>query len=108
MNEEAAGGARRVRIVQLLCPQRHCVIASAYESDDGEEIPAVSLRLSIAVAAMIANCEMNPRCGLCHSDKLHFEDGVTAYSTIEEAMPALRENERRMAATREFFRAGRN
>jgi hypothetical protein len=97
----------KVRIVQLLCPSRHCVLATAYESPDGAEIPEAADRLTERFSEMVEK-GANPWCGLCKSRDLHAEDAPTKFATMEEAMPYLMENARQQAATREFFRAGRN
>jgi len=97
----------RVRIVQLLCPSRHCIMATAYESPDGEEIPEIAARLRERVDGLIAANEMNPRCGLCFAKTWRYEDHPTNFTTMKEALPALRQAERANAATRQFFRASR-
>ena len=97
----------KVRIVQVLCPSRHCIVATAYESPDGEELPKLTERLRKQVEDLMAAGNMNPWCGLCNSRQWTYEDRATAYATIAEALPALAETERRNAATREYFRASR-
>jgi hypothetical protein len=98
----------RVRIVQMLCPERHCFIATAYESADGERIPEVEERLRQTVAALRDAGVMNLRCGICGAREFQYEDAATVFRTLREAAPALREEEQRMAATREFFRGAKN
>lgn len=96
----------KVRIVQLLCPQRHCVLATAYQSPDGRPILEMAARLRESFDEWV-NRGANPWCGLCQSRELRCEDAATRFETMEQAMPFLRENERREAATREYFRASR-
>jgi thiol-disulfide isomerase/thioredoxin len=97
----------KVRIVQLLCPQRHCVLATAYESPDGAELPEIGARLDGQFKSLTDRGEMNPWCGLCRSRNLHAEDRATRFETMTEAMPHLEELARQNAATREYFRASR-
>lgn len=59
----------KVRIVQLLCPSRHCVVATAYESEDGEPIPEFTDRLRAGFEARVGK-ELHPWCGLCRSTRL--------------------------------------
>lgn len=97
----------RVRIVQLLCPSRHALLATAYESPDGEEILEIAQRLRGAADTAIASGNMNPWCGICRSRSWKTEDRATAFATMAEALPHLVEEERKNAAMREFFRASR-
>ena len=97
----------KVRIVQVLCPSRHCIIATAYQSPDGEEIPEMKARLREKAETMIARGEMNPWCGICRSRKWTYEDAPTVFATMEEAAPYLAQNAADQAATREYFRASR-
>jgi hypothetical protein len=97
----------KVRIVQLLCPSRHCVVATAYESPDGAEIPEMAERLREFFADWVQR-GANPWCGLCRSRDLHADDQPTGFSALTEAEPYLRESERRQAATRQFFKASKN
>ena len=96
----------KVRIVQLLCPQRHCYIATVYESPDGERIDEMTTRLLESYSKLIDEGH-TPRCGICGFSRLTPEDMPTRFSTIAEAAPAILELERRQRFTREFFRASR-
>lgn len=73
-----------VRLVQLLCEHRHCILASAY--DDKEEtkdhaIKQIEGLLDLGISGRF--------CGICGSKDLHYEEGVTKWETLEEAMPHL-------------------
>ena len=75
-----------VRIVQLLCPERHCVLAVAYESQKPmAEDPCrhVEQRFQEAVEARM----LNPWCDICRSRDLHTEDGPTRFATLERTSP---------------------
>jgi hypothetical protein len=80
-------------ITQLLCPQRHCVLAAVWDdcessAQQSEEKLRDGFRKAVHTGAL------NPFCGLCRSEVLHCESGVTQWSTMEEAMPHLRKEER--------------
>ena len=96
----------KVRIVQLLCPQRHCIVAKAYESPDGEPIPEITTSLVDGFALLVAR-GANAQCGLCFSRNLRPEDRPTKWATMAEALPHLEEEARRQAITREYMRASR-
>lgn len=98
----------RVRIVQLLCPSRHCIVAAAYESADGEPDPAMAAHMKGMFDAGVKTGALNPWCGICGSRELWHEDMPTRFQTMEEARPVIEEEERKQAATREMLRAGRN
>lgn len=89
----------KVRIIQLLCPQRHCIVAIAYESPNGEEIPENAQKLNDGLKSH----GLNPWCGICGSKQLQCEDRATGFRTLQEAQPHLEANERAQAITREFF-----
>lgn len=96
----------KVRIVQLLCPARHCVLATAYESESGGELPEIAGILRSKFAALVG-MGANPHCGLCLSKDLHTDDQPTKFSSMAEAIPQLQEQEARMALTREYFKASK-
>lgn len=97
----------KVRIVQLLCPSRHCIVATAYESEDGQPIPEMAERVRTWFDEMVAK-GANPWCGICQSRTLIPEDNETIYGTMAEAMPFLQEASDRQAFTREYLRASRS
>lgn len=96
----------RVRIIQLLCPSRHCIVATAYESPDGSEIPELIPRLLEKFDAFVAS-GANRRCGICGSTDLKPEDRATAFTTMVDAAPHLSRVAAEQAMTREFFRASK-
>lgn len=98
----------KVRIIQLLCPARHCMMAVAYESATGEALPDKMQAFQESVKIGFGARVFNPWCGICRSHQLVYEDGATIFKTMEEAMPFLREMEKRQAWTRKFFEGGRN
>lgn len=98
--------ASKVHIVQLLCPERHCIMATYYESPNGKELPEIACLLREKFDAFV-KAGANPWCGICKSRDLHIEDRATKYATIAEAKPAIDELARQQAITREYFKASR-
>jgi hypothetical protein len=96
-----------VRIVQLLCPARHCILATAYESADGEPIAAIAEHVREGFRLLFNAGNLNPWCGICHSRDFHIEDGATAFRSMDEALPHLNQLQAENAATREYFRAAK-
>lgn len=110
-----------IRIVQCLCPQRHAILAIAYEpgitaaqedfggTDDitlTEENAADYLRSM--VEGLVKRQSLNPWCGVCHSRQFTYEDRPTRFATMREAIPELQRLEDAQQRTRVFFDAGRN
>jgi hypothetical protein len=93
-----------VRIVQCLCPARHCIMGIAYEpgtAAGGSGMDDIALDESNASAFLrsiveqaIANKTINPWCHICHSKERLYEDAVSKFKTIEEAQPELERLER--------------
>jgi hypothetical protein len=90
-----------VRIAQLLCLRRHCILAAAYESPDGaailEKAATVKAKFDEAVQAGI----LNPWCGLCAGSEMHVEDHATEFRSLAEATPRLSEEEKKQLKTGE-------
>jgi hypothetical protein len=96
----------KVRIVQLLCPERHCIIATYYESPDGEAIPEMTDRLREMFADFL-KAGANPWCGICNSRNLHPEDAASIFATMAEAKPFIEKCALDQALTREYFKASK-
>ena len=73
-----------VRIVQLLCPSRHCLLAAPYEDDRSSFDEAKGM-----LKAMISQGPFNAWCALCGSHELHYEDGPTRFKNLQEAAPFI-------------------
>jgi hypothetical protein len=108
-----------VRIVQCLCPSRHCIMAIAYlpgitstpdVSDEDitltEANAADHLRLMVEDA--VGAGWLDPWCGICRSRDFHYEDGRTAFQTLAEAYPVMKALEDAQRRTREFMKAAKN
>jgi hypothetical protein len=83
-------------LVQLLCPQRHCILAAASETEKGSydaTVKALSQRLE-------PTGPIRHHCGICGSIELHFEEGATKFRTMKEAMPFLAQTMVHNMATR--------
>ena len=98
----------KVRTVQVLYPQRHCILGAAYQSPDGEPIPKTTEYLKLTVEEAIEEGRLNPWCGICQSRKWVYEDQPTIYATMEEAMPWLKECEAAQGTVREYLKASRS
>jgi len=78
----------RIRIVQCLCPSRHCIAAIAYDPADRDDEAAIA-GLRDMLGESIASGVLNPWCALCLSRQWHYEVGVTRFHSLEEARPHL-------------------
>jgi hypothetical protein len=81
-----------VRITQLLCPRRHCIVARAWESSRETDEQALEAARALW-REMVERGGMNPYCALCGSTDLQFETGQTRFRTLAEAEPFLRAEE---------------
>ncbi|MEA3211301.1 MAG: hypothetical protein QOE70_4358 [Chthoniobacter sp.] len=98
--------SKRVHVVQLLCPQRHCVLGAAYE-DDAQTFEGACAMIEAQFKAKA----FNRWCELCQSRELTYEDKATQWATMQEAAPALMAAQIANLATRRAYlrgRAGRN
>jgi len=94
----------KIRLIQHLCPERHCIMGLAYVSESGEPEPAQLDRLR----AMERELLVDPWCGLCKSRQLVYDDQPTIFKTMEEARVKLREQEEAQVLTREWWNASRS
>lgn len=74
----------KVRLVQLLCPNRHCVVAAAYLPGESTFDEAVAF-----LRNQLQSLEAEWRCGICGSRRLGFEDAETRYDSLAQAAPEL-------------------
>jgi hypothetical protein len=95
-----------IHIMQVLCPSRHCFMAAAWD-DTTTEQAAVAYRLGKEVGEWVA--AGNPRaCALCGATDFMLDDGVTRFTTLEEARPHIEEQERLQWLIREVILRDRN
>lgn len=99
---------RGVYIAQLLCPARHCVLASAEYCWEPSAVEDLGARLEEKFAALVARGILNPHCEICRSRDLQVETMRTRFETLEEALPALRLTEALQRQAADFWKAGRN
>jgi hypothetical protein len=95
-----------VWITQCLCPQRHCIVAAAGEAEDQADAEeAVDKPLRLKVAAMLKSEAVNPWCSMCKArlETWRYETRRTRFRSMEEAEPALRQEEAAQAVTRSVW-----
>ena len=110
----------KVHLVQCLCPQRHCIVALAFQPGDaakgavGEDVTltvdnAGPYLLSV-VKQMVAVHAIDPFCGICKApiEQFHCEVGVTRFLTMKEAEPALRAGQEAQLQSAALLKTSRN
>lgn len=87
-----------VRIVQALCPARHCILAISGEGERDE----LTVLLRKAVELAVDSKTFNPWCGLCGAPAATwtYEAGVTRFTSMEDAQPELKRMEADQLATK--------
>jgi hypothetical protein len=78
-----------IHIIQLLCPQRHCIYAVAYDVEEMPDDVALAM-FQLQFDKWVDEKVLNRECGICKSTKLEYETRRTKYKTIAEAEPALK------------------
>ena len=84
-----------VWITQLLCPERHCLIAVAWDDKERTSVDGDAL-----IKVMSEKMALRPWCALCGSKQLHTEHGKTSWTTMEEALPHIKATEAANIASR--------
>lgn len=87
-----------VHITQYLCENRHCIMAATWEEGGGNR-----QGVEAAILAKLSEVKANPWCGLCGSTKLHFEDGVSVFGSLKDAMPEMKACEAEQQITARQF-----
>lgn len=88
----------KIKLTQLLCPQRHCIGAMAFDPEISTEN-----EVKVLLSAGLAGLGANPWCGICGSPELKFETGDTKFDSMSEALPHLAEEARQNAETRQLI-----
>lgn len=88
-----------VHILQVLCPQRHCIIALAFMPEDRTPEQAIEDGKAL-IKGLVEDKALNHWCALCGGKEFSYEVGVTRYKTIEEARPHLEQHEQKMLLSR--------
>lgn len=94
-------------LAQMLCPNRHCIMAVGYETEEHQEYQQ---RLCSAVALRILLKQIEPRCDICGAvyESWHVESRPLKFNSLEEALPYLKQCQEAQARTREAMRKLRN
>lgn len=83
-------------LAQLLCPERHAIIAVPFEEGQGDPM--------IAQAEEVFKTDLlYRRCGICGSTQLKWERGRTRFQTIEQALVELKKLHEDQMATRAYL-----
>lgn len=77
-----------IHIIQCLCPERHAILAVAYDDAATTGAEALQMFQSMVLVAVDGG-GLNPWCGICQSREWFYEDGVTRFRTLAEAKPFL-------------------
>ena len=95
-----------VYIVQLLCPNRHCILAHSLEAKSESDVADAVHLLLLKADEFIGKQIINPWCGICQSTRetWTFDAGRSHWKTMEEAMPHLMAAEEAQLATAEELR----
>lgn len=95
-----------VWIAQCLCPQRHCIMAAAF--DDTQTAPAQGEReLREGLERLFETGELNRYCHICESTQLSYETRQTPFANMAEALPVIKMIEAAQLATRAHIDAER-
>lgn len=86
-----------IYLTQLLCPQRHCIVAVGWDDTDYTETS-----IQEVLKKEMAAHGIQQQCGLCGSCVLKFETRLTPWKSIAEAQPVLKECEMEQALVREW------
>jgi hypothetical protein len=79
-----------VKLVQFLCPQRHALLASAYEEGVGDFVGACNF-----LETMVGpDGSYKRQCMICGSRDLHFEEQTLPFKSLQEAAPYLMARQR--------------
>jgi|SRR5215831_6990564 len=93
-----------IHIAQVLCEQRHCIIAIVYPSEEFSDEQGAAM-VQAQLDEWLAGKVLNPWCGLCASKVFHIETGVSKFKTMEEAMPHVKAEELKQMLTALLWKA---
>ena len=86
----------RVWLVQLLCPERHAVMAAPYEKETEDQ----ATEIADGIKDQMKEKGFIWECGICKSTELLFEEGPTRFMSLDEAIPHIKNIERENILTR--------
>lgn len=81
-----------VWLCQCLCPDRHCIMATAGEAyTEADAVSLVRAPLRRKVGELLGGALLNPWCALCGANRAtwRYELRRTKFATMENAMPEL-------------------
>ena len=81
----AAAPGPRVRIVKIVCAERHFVVGCAYKSEDGAEDSIYQWQMRESYLRMGGQL----KCGICGSTTLTLEDSISDFRTVDEAVAII-------------------
>lgn len=86
---------KRVWLAQMKCPGNHAILAAAKEAESREAAEELIPELQATIDSGVREGILNPWCGLCGAKAETWKIDLqrTDFATIEEAMPALAEQE---------------
>lgn len=89
----------KVYIAELLCPNRHCLMAMAGEFE-GENYTRLEARLQKAMLRAIETNMIKPVCAVCDAphEVWSIETKITKYGSLADAEPEMRREEREQFA----------
>ncbi len=97
----------KVYIAQLLCPQRHCVLAVAGEYESDHDAKWLAGELGKRMGALVITGVRKHECGICKSTDLEVDIQATGFATLAEAgAPMAAEKARQLYAA--YLKASRN
>lgn len=73
-----------IMIVQYLCPDRHCICATCYDSQNMERTEVETQLLS-----GLEDNGVNPHCGICGSTDLRFDHQPSKAKSLDEALQSM-------------------
>src|SRR6185295_20263934 len=92
-----------IHLIQLLCPDRHCILAVAYD-DQLTTYAKTQKTFSETVASLLERRALNSFCGLCRSTEWHYEDGKTSFNSMAQAETILMKAEADQRASAALFK----
>lgn len=98
---------KKVHVTQCLCPARHCITAIVWEEPEFTKETAED-HLKGLVEGLVAHHLLNPWCGICNSRDLRYEDGITRFKSMHEALPELAKLQLEQIRTMQAIAVSRN
>jgi hypothetical protein len=92
----------KIHVTQCLCPKRHNIAAIVWE--EPEFTPEIGIaKLKSMVQHLFETKAVNPWCGICLSRDLGYEDGISKFTTMPEALSAMAASQVQQAISRDII-----